>query len=111
VISWAGRLRKGSISQNFLLQYRSINRSGDTWDSIQHNYQQSEESYLFRVAETKHRESDTMFSAKGSWCWVPPILTKLYSDQRYGELHDGRQVGRWLPLQIDRWAGRQITSS
>ena len=50
-----------------LLQYRSsINRSGDTWDSFQHNYQQSEESYLFRVAETKHRESDTMFSAKGS---------------------------------------------
>jgi hypothetical protein len=50
-----------------LLQYRSsINRSGDTWDSIQHNYQQSEESYLFRVAETKPRESDTMFSAKGS---------------------------------------------
>ena len=42
---------------SFLLQYRIIDRSGDKWDSIQHNsttitinYLQSEESYLFRVA-------------------------------------------------------------
>jgi hypothetical protein len=42
---------------NFILQYRSVDRSGESWDSIQHNcktitisYLQSEESYVFRVA-------------------------------------------------------------
>ncbi len=42
---------------NFLLQYRSIDRSGERWDSIQHHsktitisHLQSDETYLFRVA-------------------------------------------------------------
>ncbi|XP_046463224.1 uncharacterized protein LOC124209324 [Daphnia pulex] len=57
VITLSWRTEEEVEEPNYLLQYRSIDRSKERWDSIQHYFEeitishlQSEESYVFRVA-------------------------------------------------------------